>query len=64
MALVVAATIYEATQFSFQGGFRPLAAVVLAVALGAGTYLLIQLALRSEEVGVALSVVRRERDRV
>jgi putative peptidoglycan lipid II flippase len=64
MALVVAATIYETTRFSFQGGFRPLAAVALAVALGAGTYLLIQLALRSEEVGVALSVVRRERDRV
>ena len=64
MALVVAAVVYGVTGGSPLGGWRPLLATLAAVALGAGTYLLIQLALRSEEVGVALSVVRRDRSRV
>src|SRR2546423_1279460 len=64
MALVAAATVYAITRFSPQGGIRPLAAVLAAVALGAAAYLLVQLALRSEELGVALSVLRRDRSRV
>jgi len=64
MALVVAGIVYGVTGGSPLGGWRPLLATLAAVALGAGTYLLIQLALRSEEVGVALSVVRRDRSRV
>jgi putative peptidoglycan lipid II flippase len=64
MAIVVGATIYALTGFSTNGGWRALAAVVAAVVLGGGTYLLIQLALRSEEVGVLFSVIRRDRARV
>jgi hypothetical protein len=41
-----------------------LVTTLIAVAVGAGVYLLIQLALRSEEVGVALSVIKRDRSRV
>jgi putative peptidoglycan lipid II flippase len=64
MAIVVGVTIYAMTGFSTQGGFRPLAAVLVAVALGAGTYLLVQVVLRSEEVGVLLSVIRRDQAHV
>src|SRR5438270_493054 len=65
MALAVALTVYGITRFSvFGGGFHQLAAVVAAVAVGAGVYLVVQLLLRSEEVGVLLSVVRREPPRV
>jgi putative peptidoglycan lipid II flippase len=64
MALVAAATVYAITGFSVRGGLRPLAAVLAAVALGAAIYLLVQLALRSEEVGVVFSVIRRDRSRV
>ena len=64
MALVAAGTVYAITGFSVRGGVRPLAAVLAAVALGAATYLLVQLALRSEEVGVVFSVIRRDRSRV
>lgn len=64
MAVVVIATIYVLTGFSTLGGWRPLAAVIAAVVLGGGTYLLVQLALRSEEVGVAFSVIRRDQARV
>src|SRR5437868_3210401 len=60
MALVVAGVIFLVTGGSVQGGFRPLAATLVAVALGASTYLAIQLALKSEEVRVLLSVLRRE----
>jgi putative peptidoglycan lipid II flippase len=61
MAAGVALTIYAITRFSVTGGgVHQLAAVLAAVAVGAGIYLLIQLLLRSEEVGVLLSVVRRE----
>ena len=64
MALVVAAIVYGITGGSLEGGLRPLVATLVAVAMGAGTYLAIQLALKSEEVGVALSVIRRDRSRV
>lgn len=64
MALGVALTIYGISRFSLQGGLHQLAAVVGAVAVGAGIYLVVQLLLRSEEVGVLLSVVRREQARV
>src|ERR671935_1440894 len=64
MALVAAGTVYAITGFSVRGGVRPLAAVLAAVALGAAIYLLVQLALRSEEVGVVFSVIRRDRSRV
>src|SRR5437868_12341706 len=60
MAVVVAGVIFLVTGGSVQGGFRPLAATLVAVALGASTYLAIQLALKSEEVRVLLSVLRRE----
>ena len=60
MALVVAGVIFVVTGGSVHGGFRPLAATLVAVALGASTYLAIQLALKSEEVRVLLSVLRRE----
>jgi hypothetical protein len=61
---VVGAVVYVVIGGSTQGGWRALAATLVAVALGAGTYLLIQLALRSEEVGVLLSVIKRDRSRV
>ncbi len=64
MALIVALTINQITHFSVQGGWRQLGAVLAAVVAGALTYLLVQRALNSEELGVALSVVRRERSRV
>jgi putative peptidoglycan lipid II flippase len=64
MALAAALTIYGITHFSAVGGFRQLVAVLAAVAVGAGIYLVVQLLLRSEEVGVLLSVIRRDRDRV
>jgi len=64
MALVVAAIVYGLTRGSTQGGWRPLVTTLIAVAVGAGVYLLIQLALKSEEVGVALSVIKRDRSRV
>src|SRR2546426_8798441 len=61
MALVTAGVVYGITGGSLQGGLRPLIATLAAVALAAATYLAIQLALRSEEVGVVLSVIRRDR---
>jgi len=64
MALVTAGVVYGITGGSLEGGLRPLIATLVAVALAAATYLAIQLALRSEEVGVALSVIRRDRSRV
>src|SRR2546426_974125 len=64
MAVVTAGVVYGITGGSLQGGLRPLIATLAAVALAAATYLAIQLALRSEEVGVALSVIRRDRSRV
>ena len=64
MALVTAGVAYGITGGSLQGGVRPLVATLAAVALAAATYLAIQLGLRSEEVGVALSVIRRDSSRV
>src|SRR5437899_6866021 len=64
MALVTAGVAYAITGGSLNGGLRPLVATLVAVALAAATYLAIQLGLRSEEVGVALSVIRRDSSRV
>lgn len=60
MAAVVALTINGTTGFSPRaGGFGQLWGVLGAVATGALTYLIVQLILRSEEVGVVLSALRR-----
>lgn len=64
MAAAAAITIYGITRFSVVGGFHQLAAVLAAVAVGGGVYLIVQLLLRSEELTVLLSVIRRDRDRV
>ena len=64
MALAAALSIYAITRFSVEGGLHQLAAVVAAVLVGGGVYLLVQLGLRSEEVGVLLSVIRRDQGRV
>jgi putative peptidoglycan lipid II flippase len=64
MAIAAALTVYLITRYSLQGGWRQLTAVVLAVAIGGGVYLGVQLLLRSPEVGVVLSVVRRDRSHV
>jgi putative peptidoglycan lipid II flippase len=61
MALVVAAVVYVITGSSLNGGLRPLAATLAAVAIGGLVYLGIELGLKSEEVGVVLSSVRRDR---
>src|SRR3989440_3699452 len=60
-AAVTGGVAYLITRGSMQGGLRPLVAALAAAALGGATYLAIQLALRSEEVGVVLSVIRRDR---
>jgi putative peptidoglycan lipid II flippase len=64
MALVAAAVAYGITGGSLSGGWRPLLATLAAIALAAGTYLLLQLALKSEEVRVLFSVIRRDASRV
>jgi putative peptidoglycan lipid II flippase len=64
MAVVVAGVAYVITGGSLQGGLRPLVAVLVAIALAAGTYFGVELLLRSEETGVLLSVIRRDRSRV
>jgi hypothetical protein len=47
-----------------QGGLRPLIAVVVAVTLAGLAYLGVEVLLRSEELGLVLSVIRRDRSRV
>jgi putative peptidoglycan lipid II flippase len=64
MGLVAAGVAYAITGGSLQGGLRPLVATLAAIALAGAVYLLVQLALRSEEIGVVLSVARREQPRV
>src|SRR5947209_2900095 len=64
MAAITAAVAYLITGGSMQGGLRPLVAVLLAVALGGLTYLAVEMLLRSEEVGLVLSIIRRDRSRV
>jgi putative peptidoglycan lipid II flippase len=64
MIAVVAGISYWLLGGSLRGGWNTLAITLLAVGLGAATYLLVELALRSEEVGVAFSVIRRDRSRV
>ena len=64
MAVVVAGVAYLITGGSVQGGFRPLIAVLAAVVLAVATYFGVELLLRSEETGVLLSVIRRDRSGV
>jgi len=64
MAAIVAGVAFVITGGSLQGGLRPLFAVLVAVALAALSYLGVQVLLRSEEVGLVLSVIRRDRSRV
>jgi putative peptidoglycan lipid II flippase len=64
MAAAVILVIYGITGFSVQGGLHQLGAVLAAVVAGGAVYFGVQLWLRSEEVGVLLSVIRRDRSRV
>jgi len=64
MAAIAAGVAFLITGGSLQGGLRPLVAVLVAVALGALSYLGVEMLLRSEEVGLVLSVIRRDRSRV
>ncbi len=64
MAAITAGVAVLITRGSLQGGLRPLVAVLLAVALAGLTYLGVEMLLRSEEVGLVLSVIRRDRSRV
>ncbi|TMF13308.1 MAG: hypothetical protein E6I37_05220 [Chloroflexi bacterium] len=64
MAAIAAGVAFLITGGSLQGGLRPLVAIVVAVALAALTYLGVEVLLRSEEVGLVLSVIRRDRSRV
>jgi hypothetical protein len=60
----VAGVAYLITGGSMQGGLRPLVAVLAAIAIALVTYFGVELLLRSEETGVLLSVIRRDRTRV
>src|SRR6059058_98734 len=64
MAAITAGVAVLITRGSLQGGLRPLVAVLLAVALAGLTYVGVEMLLRSEEVGLLLSVIRRDRSRV
>jgi putative peptidoglycan lipid II flippase len=64
MAVVVAGVAYLITGGSVQGGLRPLVAVLAAIALAVVTYFGVEVLLRSEETGILLSVIRRDRSRV
>ena len=64
MAVVVAGVAYVIAGGSVQGGLRPLLATLVAVALAGATYLGVEVLLRGEEVGILLSVIRRDRSRV
>jgi peptidoglycan/LPS O-acetylase OafA/YrhL len=64
MAAIVAGVAFVITGGSLQGGLRPLVAVLVAVALAALSYLGVEMLLRSEEVGLVRSVIRRDRSRV
>src|SRR5437660_894423 len=64
MAAITAGVAVLITGGSLQGGLRPLVAVLVAVALAGLTYLGVEMLLRSEEVGLVLSVIRRDRSRV
>ncbi len=64
MAAIVAGVAFVITGGSLQGGLRPLVAVLVAVALAALSYVGVEILLRSEEVGLVLSVIRRDRSRV
>ena len=60
----MAGVAYVITGGSVQGGLRPLVAVLAAIAIAIVTYLGVELLLRSEETGVLLSVIRRDRSGV
>lgn len=61
MAAVVYGSVLLLTGGTLRSGLRELAALLLAVVLGAATYLAVELLLRSEELSVVLSVIRRDR---
>src|SRR5258708_1914366 len=64
MAAIVAGVAFVITGGSLQGGRRPLVAGLVAAALPALSYLGVEVLLRSEEVGLVRSVIRRDRSRV
>lgn len=64
MAAVAYWSYQLASGASLAHGIRVLLALLLAVALGAATYFAVEWLLRSEEIGVALSVIRRDRTRL
>jgi hypothetical protein len=61
MALVVYASVFILTGGELRGGLRELAALLVAVVLGGVTYIGVELLLRSQELSVVLSVIRRDR---
>jgi hypothetical protein len=64
MAAVAYGVYQAASGGSLAHGPRVLGALLLAVVLGAMTYFLVEWLLRSEEIAVAFSVVRRDRARL
>jgi len=64
MALVAGLTAAALTGGALHNGIRQVAALVAAVLLGSLTYVGVQRLLRSEELSVVFSVIRRDRSRV
>ena len=64
MALVIFVTVRFLTGGSDHNGPREVAALLAAVLLGGLTYIAVERLLRSEELSVVLSVIRRDRSRV
>ncbi|MEO6796186.1 MAG: murein biosynthesis integral membrane protein MurJ [Candidatus Dormibacter sp.] len=64
MALVVYLTALLLLGGSLHNGIRPVVALLTAVLLGAITYVGVERLLRSEELAVVMSVIRRDRSRV
>src|SRR3989442_15384621 len=64
MAAVTGGVAYLITRGSMQGGLRPLLAALAAAALGGAVYFRVGILLSSEAIGVALSVILRDRSRV
>jgi putative peptidoglycan lipid II flippase len=61
MAVVVYASVFTLTGGTLRSGLRELVALLVAVVLGGVTYVGVELLLRSEELSVVLSVIRRDR---
>lgn len=64
MALVVYLTALILSGGSLHNGVRQLVALLAAIALGAVTYVGVEWLLRSEELSVVFSVIKRDRSRV